>query len=554
VTPQWIAGISHGRHDAACALLRDGKLVAYVEQERLSRVKRAINDSPAAALRWCLETQGLTLEDLTCVTLGSDHRTLARWLGPGDEAESVLALDDEARLFRADVFADGPRPEVVRYPHHLAHAASAFWPSGFGEAAVLVVDAMGEDSSGAAGFASRDSIEILRTFRVDDSLGFFFETACEYVGFDRTDGGKLMGLASYGKANQRIPLAAEDGAPRWGEIPESSRTGRAMIHARSEALLRYFETECFPFVRGLREEVMAYANFAASIQSALNETIVEVATRLRAETGARYLVLAGGVALSCAANGRVAQEAGFEKIFVQPAAHDAGVALGSALLAARDRANGTFEPSPMPHAYWGPAATGDEILAELETRSLPFERLDNAELPARVARVLAEGGVVAWHQGRAEVGPRALGARSLLGDPRSRRTLVRLNRIKERELWRPLAPSVLEDDYDTYFVGQPNPFMLVAAEVRPEVRSSIPAVVHVDGSSRPQVVSDRDAPLYAELLRAFGRIAGVPLVVNTSLNRKEEPICTTPADTLEMFLTRPSIDVLAIGSFLVGRR
>jgi carbamoyltransferase len=550
----WIAGLNHGAHDASCALLHDGALVVAVEQERLSRRKRATGEAPVDALRHCLDFADLRLADLDAVALGSDHDALAVWLGLGpDERRAVLPFDDPERLFPVEVFGRGPRPPLVAVRHHRAHAASAFWPSGFGAAAILVMDAMGEDCATTLAAADGTGIRDLQSHPVETSLGFFYESATEYTGLDRDDAGKLMGLAAYGTPAYRTGLRLGPGGIQWPITSTNGYRGRKLIEERCGRLIDLFEQRCFPYLRGQRDEIMAYRDFAASVQQDLGQVVLGLAGELRSRTAARDLVLAGGVALNCTANGLLAASGLFERVFVQPMAHDAGVALGAALEVSRALLGDRFQPREMTHAQWGPQTRDEQVEAELRARGLEFLKLDQAELAREVARILAGGSLVAWHQGRAEVGPRALGARSLLGDPRSRGTLVRMNRTKGREMWRPLAPSVLRDRFGDYFVGTPNPFMIMAAQVRAEVRSRIPAVVHVDGSARPQVVDAACSPLYARLLEEFDAQAGVPVLVNSSLNLAGEPIVSTPADTIECFL-RSDIDALAIGPCLVVRQ
>jgi carbamoyltransferase len=549
----WVAGLNHGGHDASCALLRDGDLVVFVEQERLSRRKRALDEPPADALAFCLDFAGITLEDVDLVALGSNHDALARWLGLSGEArDEVLPFDQPDRLFPRRLFGAARRPPVTALPHHLSHAATAFWPSGFDDAAILVMDAMGEDTATLLAHGDRSGIRVLRSHPIEHSLGFYYEAACEYAGFDEWGAGKLMGLAAYGTPGLPARLGYGSSGPLWEGIPATRAIGRAMIDERRSALLERFRAECFPHEIGLRDEVMAYARFAASAQAALQGVVLALARELRDLTGSRNIVLSGGVALNCSVNGALARSGLFDGIFVQPASHDAGVGLGAALLACRDGRDGAGPPARWRHAYWGPAATDDEAERALRAAGLTAVRLPDERLCEEVAGVLAGGGVVAWHQGRAEVGPRALGARSLLGDPRSRRTLVRLNRIKGREMWRPLAPSVLAADFDRWFDGTPNPFMLVAAEALPEVRHRIPAVVHVDGSARPQAVDDAANPRYRRLIEAFRHRTGVPMVVNTSLNGAGQPIACSAADSIEFFQAT-DVDALAVESFLVKR-
>jgi len=547
----WVAGLNHGAHDAAAALLHDGALVVAVEQERLSRRKWATDEAPVDALKRCLDFAGIQLSDLDAVALGSDHDALARWLGlSAAERSVVLPFDDPDRLFPSGVFGHGPRPPVIAVRHHRAHAASAFWPSGFDAAAILVADAMGEDSATTLAFGDGAGIVDLQSYPVDTSLGFFYESATQYTGLGRNDAGKFMGLAAYGKATHETVLTHGPDGIGWPIPATKARYGSRLIEERKGCLLEHFERRCFPHLRGLRDEIMAYADFAASVQRDLGQVIIGLAAELRRITGAPNLVLAGGVGLNCTVNGLLVASGIFGQVFVQPMAHDAGVALGAALEVSRALLGERFQPREMPHAQWGTEARDEQVEAELRTRGLEFVKLGQVDVACEVARLLASGCLVAWHQGRAEVGPRALGSRSLLGDPRSRSILVRMNRAKGREMWRPLAPSVLWDRFDDYFVGTPNPFMIMAAEVRAEARSQIPAVVHVDGSTRPQAVNPAHNPLFGRLLEEFDALAGVPIVVNTSLNLAGEPIVNSPHDTIECFL-RSDIDSLAIGSYLV---
>lgn len=555
--PTWVAGLNHGAHDSAAALLRDGQLVVMVEQERLSRRKRAPDEPPVEALRCCLDHAGLSLPDLAGIALGSDLDALARWLGlTAEERRVELPFDDPERLLPPAVFGGGPRPPIVPVRHHLAHAASAIWASGFEDAAILVVDNRGEDAATTLAHGTRAHIDQLQSFGVAESLGLYYRTATQYAGlYDSSGGfGKFMGLAAYGRPDQPVPLRLlPEGPALEGLPPLNGLPGRDIPPTRTVQLVDYFSTHCFPFTPGLREEVLAYANFAAAIQESLESVILGLAGRLREATGSPNLVLAGGVALNCSSNGRLAGSGLFDEIFVQPVAHDGGVALGAALELTR-RLRPDLKPAwTMAHAYWGPGFGQREIELELRRNGLPFQVLDPPRLIEEVAGELARGRIVAWFQGRAEVGPRALGARSILGDPRSRQTLVRLNTIKGREMWRPVAPSILAERFREYFGdAPPNPFMIVATRVRPETRCRVPAVVHVDGSARPQAVSCQTAPRFWALIQAFERRTGIPLVVNTSFNLKGEPMVNSPADAVRDFLAS-DIDTLAIGDALVRK-
>lgn len=551
----WVAGLNHGAHDSAAALLRNGQITATVEQERFSRRKRAIDQSPVEALRWCLDHSSIDLCDLAAVGLGSDLDALGQWMGlTPKERRAELPLDDPDRLFPQSVFRDQARPEVVPVRHHLAHAASCFWPSSFDESAVLVIDNRGEDCSTTLACATRDGIETLVTYPVEHSLGLYYRIATQYVGLYSKDGnaGKLMGLASYGRPRYDVALRHNGDGPVWHGVPKPTKAGKELPPERTRQLLAFFEERSYPYTIGLKDDITAYVDFAASVQQAVEETILALLHDLHVRTGSRNLCLAGGVALNCTANGRIAAEGPFERIFVQPMAHDAGVGLGAAYEVARQIDPGSFHPGPMKHALLGPEYTDEQIATALASHGLSADKLAPQTLVARVASAIAGGAVVAWHQGRAEAGPRALGGRSLLGDPRRRETLVRLNAIKQREMWRPLAPSVLVGEFDKFFDGTSNPFMIVAAQVRPEQRAQIPAVVHIDGSARPQAVDANDQPLFAALLEVFAVETGLPLVVNTSFNTAGMPLVNRPEEAIQVFLDT-DIDALAIGGYLVTR-
>ncbi|MFG2472590.1 carbamoyltransferase [Streptomyces canus] len=548
----WTVGLNHGPHDSACALLKDGALVVSIEQERLSRHKQAIGESPAHALRYCLDFAGIQLPDIDAVALGSHHALLAAWMGENEQRAGDVSYDSPEWLFPETLFGTARHPPLIPVRHHIAHAGSGYWPSGFDEAAILVMDAMGEDSSTSLAVGTADGIEIIEDHPVDVSLGFFYEAAAQFAGLGRRHAGKLMGLAAYGKPSQDVGLHFSPDGISWGDLGGRPGAGRAMIEERMRRLVEHFELVCYPYNSDCTEDIAAYADFAASVQAALEQVVLGLAERLRRLSGSPDVVIAGGVGLNCSANGALADAGVFERVWVQPMAHDSGVALGAALATAHDAGQDVRGWTPMRHAYWGVPTDDADVDAELKRHRIDVPRLPTAELLARTARVLADGGIVAWHQGRSEVGPRALGARSLLGDPRSRRTLVRLNQAKRREMWRPLAPSVLADRFSDYFDGTPNEFMIVAAQVRPEVRRRIPAVVHVDGSARPQAVSADTNPRYAGLLTEFERLTGIPLVVNTSLNVADEPLCASAADSVRTFL-RSGADALAIGPYLVRR-
>lgn len=551
----WIAGVNHGAHDASAVLLHEGRLVVWVEQERLSRTKHAIDEPPAEALRACLEFAGIGPADLDCIALGSDHDALARWLClDAEQRRKVLPFDRPERILPADLLDGHPRPPTVCVRHHLAHAASAFYPSGFDRAAGLVMDAMGEDASTSLAVCQNKTLSLPVSYGVEESLGFFYEAAALYAGFSRLQTGKLMGLASYGTPGQPMPLEADrNQSGRLWTIRHNAQTrGRTGINNREADLLAFFGEQVFPHCQRETEEVMAYQDFAASAQASLEDAILTLAERAVSLAGSRDLTLSGGVALNCSANGVLSRSGLCDRLFVQPASTDSGVAYGAALVKARELYGTAFHPGEMRDAYWGLESTRAEIRSALDASGLPYRELAAPALCEAAADVIARDGILAWHQGRAEIGPRSLGARSLLGNPARRATLARINRIKQREVWRPLAPSVLDTHFSSYFDGTPNPFMIVSALVRPEMRRRIPAVTHVDGTARPQVVTLSANPRFHDLLTHLHRKTGTPVVINTSLNGPEEPICLRPAETIRLFQST-EIDALALGDFLVEK-
>ncbi|WP_139015806.1 carbamoyltransferase family protein [Ensifer aridi] len=551
----WVAGVNHGSHDSSAVLLHEGKTIVFIEQERLSRRKHAEGESPSQALSECLRYAGITIRDLDCIALGSDHEALAHWLGLSEEGKKAdLPYDSFEHLFAGNQFTRADIPPIVRVRHHLSHAASAFFPSGFNDAAALVMDAMGEDVSSTIFKCAGNKLELKSFYNVEDSLGFFYEAASEYAGFNKMEAGKFMGLASYGRPNMKMPIQPDVNATGqiWTRRAHANATGRNGINLRHADLLNHFQRHHFPYSAGSADEPMAYADFAASAQHALESCVLALARRAIEETGSRNLVLAGGVALNCSANGLLARSNIAQSMYVQPAASDVGVALGAALLASAELYGAKFSPTRMTHPYWSLEDRDEHVARALVDAKLAFTRLSNEQVGQSVGDIISNGGIVAWHQGRAEVGPRALGARSLLGNPGKRQTLIKMNKIKERELWRPLAPSVLEESFEEYFDGIPNPFMIVAASVKEHVRNRIPAIVHVDGSARPHVVTKNSNPTYWLLLKRVKEKTGLPIVINTSLNGKGEPICFRAEDSIRFFLTH-DIDALAINNFLVEK-
>jgi carbamoyltransferase len=537
-------GVNAVFHDPAAALVLDGITVAAAEEERFSRRKHGKEpvafstwELPERAARWCLEHAGVEPAELDAVAYSYDPALATT---PSDDVlggtwEGLRTLFTErAPRFLATALP-GLDPERVRFvPHHLAHAASAYLAAGFDSCAVLTVDGRGEATSALAGHARGGSLEVLAEQPLPHSLGLVYESLTAHLGFRRaSDEYKVMALASYGE-------------PRWlDELRETMHADGAGGFVAEPPDWERFA----PAVRGKADWGREHADLAATVQRRLEEVLLELAGWLHERTGERRLAMAGGVALNCVANSRLWRDGPFDEIWVQPAAGDSGTALGAALYAAHDDG---APVEPMTTAALGRGWAPHELEQWLERAALPYERPD--DVAEEAAEVLARNGVVAWFQGRSEYGPRALGRRSLMADPRDPANLERLNDVKGREQFRPVAPMVLEERAAEIFEGGPipSPYMLFTHRVRPEWLGRIPAVVHVDGTARIQTVSPQREPAVARTLRAFERRTGVPVVVNTSLNTAGRPMVDDPRDALECFGSAP-VDALVMGPFLLRR-
>jgi carbamoyltransferase len=538
-----VLGVNGVFHDPAAALVVDGVIVAAAEEERFSRRKHgkppvafSTWELPEQAMTWCLAEAGLAPEELDAVAYSYDP---ALGLPPG--ADITAAEWEGLRTLyvrRAPLFLRTAlpclEPARVRFvAHHVAHAASAHLGAGWDDCAVLVLDGRGEHTSHLAGAVRGRRLQPLAAQPLPHSLGLLYEELTGHLGFRRSsDEYKVMAMASYG-------------------VPSFLPALRELVTPDDEGGFRVASIDWAAFAPALAPGAPftpAHADLACSVQRRLEEVLLVLARWLHDRTGARDLAMAGGVALNCVANSHLWREGPFESVWVQPAAGDAGTALGAALHVASELGD---DVAPMTTAALG-RGWDDEALADrLLTAAVPFEQ--PADVAAAAAAVLADDGVVAWFQGRSEYGPRALGHRSLLADPRRADNLEKLNDIKGREQFRPVAPMVLAERAAEIFDGPlPSPYMLFTHRVRPGWAERIPAVVHVDGTARIQTVDPATEPLVARMLEAFEARTGVPVVVNTSLNVAGRPMVDDPRDALECFGSTP-IDALAIGSCLVRR-
>jgi carbamoyltransferase len=546
-----ILGINSVYHESAAALLVDGALVAAVEEERFNRIKHGKSAEfdnphqfPERAIRFCLNYAGLTAGDIDHIAYSFNpqlRRTQyrAEWWDPRLEETFRLRLG-QVRGVAEELLGRPLRQRFHFVSHHLAHAASAYFPSGFDRAAILTIDGIGEIAVSSLAKAVGMRIQPVETFDYPHSLGFLWEVMSSHLGFSPYDASKVMGLAAYGNPEvfrREIRSALRAGKEDYAVSPEFLGSNSNKF-AKLDALFgppRYMDSQILP----------RHADVAAALQEATNAAVIALVRRLKRKVPLDKLCLAGGVALNCVTNELVRQSGDFSNVFIPSAPHDAGTAIGAAFVvhcakqkSPPERGNST--------PYLGPAFNRREILAAVKSAGLTPRR---SKSPARdAADMIANGKIVAWFQGRMEFGPRALGNRSLLADPRRPDMRNILNqKVKHREDFRPFAPSVMAERADEWFeVGgahsTSHEFMLFACEVKPEQRDRIPAVVHQDGSARVQLVRQESNPDFHELISCFFARTGVPLVINTSFN-DSEPIVCTPTDAIVTF-RKSGIDAL----------
>jgi carbamoyltransferase len=558
-----ILGISAHYHDAACCLLRDGELIAAAEEERFSRVKHDPR-LPWKAFRFCLEQGGITLADIDCVAYYENpEKKLSRqiWMALHPESSPILRQRTLSRLpgrvgrverqIRGMLGYTG-RLEI--FDHHHSHAASSFFYSGFEEAAVLTVDGVGEWATTTFGRAADSVIDLFEEVHFPSSLGLLYSTLTSYLGFEVNDGEyKVMGLAPYGEPRyveqvRALVTRGEGGQYRLNlEYFDFLRRDRMY----SDRLIELFGAP----PRSPESELLAFhQDVARSVQQVIEEILLDEVTYLHSRVPSRNLCMAGGVALNCVANSRILRDGPFAKLFVQPAASDAGGCLGAAALAHVRLTGERPAQGRLAHMYWGPATPADDIAGLLA--GTPLHAQDHRGwleglLEATVDR-LAAGKVVGWFQGRMEFGPRALGARSILADPRDEGMRDRINAlVKMRESFRPFAPAVLARQTKEHFaIDHSSPFMLETCPV--SSRFDLPAITHVDRSARLQTVDPESSPRFAALLARFADRTGCPILLNTSFNVRGEPIVCTPEDALLCF-ARSGIDALVLEDFIVDR-
>ena len=565
-----ILGLNAFHGDASAALLSDGQLIAAIEEERLNRIKHWAG-FPNLAASACLN--GTDRNEIAHLAISRNpfahigRKVFYAAARPASWRRSMSRVSNIVQITRLNserpgtVLSELKRARIHKVEHHRAHLASAFFASPFEEAAVVSVDGFGDYSSVQWGVGRGNRIDRLGSVLFPHSLGILYTAFTQFLGFPKYgDEYKMMGLAAYGAPRfapqiRRI-VKTESGSCRldldyfthhsqgvkmtWdGGAPESGSVfSRKMI-------------EVFGSSREPGAEITErHADLAASVQTVLEENYFALLNHVYQRTGQKALCLAGGVALNCAANGKIFDQTPFRDIYIQPASNDAGTSIGAALSVWHERLH---QPRSfvMRHAYYGPESSDREIHAELEAAGVAYRHVSEAELVAETAAEIAAGKVVGWFQGRMEFGPRALGNRSILADPRRADMKDLLNsRIKHREHFRPFCPSVLSEAVSDFFeTAYPSPFMVMAYRIKSRRLQDIPAVAHADGTGRLQTVDRESNPLYWKLIRRFGEITGVPILLNTSFN-ENEPIVRTPAQALDCFL-RTRMDVLAMGRYII---
>ncbi|KAM3446933.1 hypothetical protein MY3296_009203 [Beauveria thailandica] len=561
-----VLGINSAYHESSACTIVDGKVIAAVEEERFCRIKHAkpasvdnADELPLESIRYCLEVAGIKPEDLDAIAYSFDPDLRAKTFILDDKTEagdwgtqegentflSHLRLVPDAL---AAHFGPAAAQRLQFMPHHISHAASTFYPSGYEDAAILVADGIGEAACTLLARGDKSGITVLEEMWFPHSIGFLWEKLSKYLGFSEYDACKTMGLAAYGDASRfkdRFPQLMRTDDVSGYSVDQPTANFRLPDFDRLEALFGPARKPDTPLEQH-------HYDVAAALQVATDEALLALARKLKQTVDSKNLCLAGGVALNCVSN-MVLKEAGlFENVFVPSAPHDAGTAMGAALELNQRMGGPMGLASDTP--YLGPEFDDDAIVSAYEAAGLS-PKVSNE--PARdAARMIADGKIVAWFQGRMEFGPRALGNRSLLADPRSAATREMLNvKVKHRETFRPFAPSVLAEPAGEWFeLGAPSPsydFMLYACQATPEHREEIPAVLHEDRSARVQLVRRERNPLYYDLISYFAELTGVPMLLNTSFN-DSEPIVCTPADAIATF-RKTRIDALFIGNRFVTR-
>jgi len=541
-------------HDSAAVLVEDGKILAAIEEERLNRIKHS-NCFPLRAIKYCLNEKNLNLTEVDRITTNFDEKwadflVKQAFLDNADFPTQPAGRQFITSLFERE-FGVNVLEKVRFCKHHIAHAWSAFGPSGYDRSLILVLDGDGDNRSGMVLLGEGDKLVTLREYGLNQSLGNLYTDIIKLIGYNRFDEYKVMGLAPHGNPATYASLFEKcyQLLPDGNYALESPATW--MLQFQAAGLLDQARRKGEPFTQ-------THKDIAAALQATLEKIVLHILACFKKQTNQTHLCVAGGVAHNCTLNGKILYSNLFDKVFVQPAAHDAGGALGSALAV-------FYEERPMhrsqklEHVFFGSASPGDSAIAEelnLWGDFLSFEREER--ISERAAELLVKGAVIGWVQGRSEFGPRALGNRSILADPRPASNKELINQIvKKREAFRPFAPSVLVENLHDFFDVPPDraefPFMIFVLKVREEMREKLGAITHVDGTARVQTVSQKENPRYWSLIHEFQKLTGIPILLNTSFNNNAEPIVNSPEEAIVCFLTT-GLNYLVLGDYLASKK
>lgn len=534
-------------HDGGATLIIDGNLVFSVEEERLTGVRHAYDSIPTKSINACLKYANLTLDDIDKFIFGWDYEKIYEMIG-----DKFISKEEMAeKLLGNKKYAS----KLEYLTHHIAHAYSAFTPSNYEDALVFVIDGQGEYMGTSLYLASRKTNEMKLLFESPISLGYFYAGITKQIGFNGGEEGKTMGLASYGESTytdalRKLISLDEDGNLRCVfHIDKVSKDEENATIDKWQELLSLIIPKREGRIISITDDIIPYANLARSAQEILSEIMTGIIQKHVKLTDVHNVCLAGGVALNCPTSSAIEQMSEVNRVFVQPAANDGGISLGAAIKGALDMGDDVkIEMIP----YLGPEYSDEKIKKAIETKNYEYERFNN--IAKVIARLLNEGKIVANYQGRLELGPRALGNRSLLASPEKYEMLVRMNELKGREVWRPLAPAVMLDHQAECFDSNIfSPHMTKNFTVLNEMKNRLAAITHVDGTSRIQSVTKEYNELFYNTINEFYKLTGIPVVINTSFNVKGEPIVCTPLEAIDSF-ERMNLDYLALGNYLIKKK